>query len=445
MPKLSLLKPALPSSAACYWPLSARRYRLRVRSMRKHRVSVPLAFAASLFAASFVAVSAAQLAAQVSTSVVHAPEPDAKPRPKSQISPAPKLETSLLPASFAGWQSASATQKVMDAAQADPANAAALKEYGLTDALLNDYTRDSDTLKIRALRFVDASGAYGAYSFYRQSGWPREQIGTGAASDNNRVLFWIGNVVVDSQFSRISAMSGSELRELASAIPLPAGNKSLAPPILASLPQKDMDGQSTHYALGPAGYTGPNGAANLEGVLPPGLIGFDRGAETATAGYKLQSGPATLTIINYPTPQMAQAQENVIRAYLKAGNSPQHPFTKPLEDSNPTVLEVRRSGPLVAVVSGDPISDEAHKLLQSVHYEANISALPGQQNNEIQKTAKLIVAIITLVIVMFVAAVLLALFLGGGRALYRHLRGKPMSSVFDEEFIRIDLSDGPTG
>ena len=247
--------------------------------MRKYRISVPLTVAASLLAVS--------LTAQVSTSVVHSPEPGvkaAKPGSKSQASPAPKLATLLLPVSFAGWQSASSPQKVTDAAQADPANAAALKEYGLTDALLSDYTRDSDTLKIRALRFVDASGAYGAYSFYRQSGWPREQVGTGAASDNNRVLFWIGNVVVDAQFSHISAMSGSELRELASAIPLPAGNKSLAPPILASLPQKDMDGQSTHYALGPAGYAGPTGAANLEGVLPPGLVGFDRGAETATIG-----------------------------------------------------------------------------------------------------------------------------------------------------------------
>jgi hypothetical protein len=391
-----------------------------------------------------VAIPATSLTAQISTSIVQPPKPGVKPAPKSPEKQAQKPEASLLPESFSGWQTANAAKPVTDPAQADPANAAALKEYGFTDALLNDYTRDSETLKIRALRFVDASGAYGAYSFYRQSGWPREQVGTGAASDNNRVLFWIGNVVVDSQFSHISAMSGAELRELAAGIPIPPGNKSLAPPILASLPQKDMDGQSTHYALGPVGYTGPAGSANPEGVLPASLVGFDRGAETATANYKLSSGPATLTIINYPTPQMAEAQEKAIAAYLKGGNSPQHPFTKPLQDSNPTALEVRRSGPLVAVVSGDPIADEAHKLLASVHYEANISALPGQASNEIQKTAKLIVAIITLVVVMFVAAVLLALFLGGGRALYRHLRGKPISSVFDEEFIRIDLSDGPT-
>jgi hypothetical protein len=138
---------------------------------------------------------------------------------------------------------------------------------------------------------------------------------------------------------------------------------------------------------------------------------------------------------------MAAVQEQGIAAYLKAGNTPQHPFTKPLQDSNPAAIEVRRTGPLVTVVSGDAITDEAHKLLTSVHYEADMSALPGQPNNEIQKTAQLLVAIITLVVVMFVAAVLLAIFLGGGRALYRYLRGKPISSVYDEEFIRIDLSE----
>ncbi len=443
MPKLYLLKPELPSALACNWHLSPSRYRLRVRSMRKHCTPTPLYLAAKLTAVSLLVGSMISLAAQVPTSIVQPPKQEkkaAKSAPKSGETRASTPETPLLPSSFSGWQSASTPQKVGDPAQADSSNATALKEYGFTDASITDYTRDGETLKVRALRFVDASGAYGAYSFYRQTGWPREQIGTGAASDHNRVLFWVGNVVVDSQFPHISAMSGSELRDLASAIPLPAGNKSLPPPILASLPQKDMDGQSTHYALGSAGYTGPV-VANPEGVLPPGLIGFDRGAETATANYKLQSGPATLTIINYPTPQIAEAQAKLIAAYLKAGNSAQHPFTKPLLDSNPTALEVRRSGPLVAVVSGDPIADEAHKLLESVHYEANISALPGQQNNEIQKTARLIVAIITLVVVMFVAAVLLALFLGGGRALYRHLRGKPISSVFDEEFIRIDLSE----
>ena len=96
---------------------------------------------------------------------------------------------------------------VTDAAQVDPANAAALKEYGFNAAVVANYKREGDTLSMRALRFEDASGAYGAYTYYRQNGWPKEDIGTGAASDNNRVLFWQGTTVVDATFSRIGPMT----------------------------------------------------------------------------------------------------------------------------------------------------------------------------------------------------------------------------------------------
>jgi hypothetical protein len=372
---------------------------------------------------------------QQSTAVKPAAKAPAKPGPKPAEKAVAKADLALLPTSFAGWDAAPGAKPITDPAGADPANAAALKEYGFTDALFEVYNRDGETLKVQAMRFVDASGAYGAYTFYRQSGWPREEIGTGAASDRNRVMFWIGNVLVDSQFPHISAMSAAELRELAATIPVPAGNKTLVPPILGNLPQKNLDGQTTHYALGPAGYAGSGG------VLPPELVGFDRGAEAATANYKLQSGSATLTILSYPTPQIAVAREAAIAAYLKAGNTAQHPFTKPLQESNPTALEVRRSGPLVAVVSGDPIQEEAHRLIDSVHWEAVTSPVPGQRGTNIQQAVKLFVGIITLVVIMFVAALMLALFLGGGRALYRFARGKPISSVYDEEFTRLDLKE----
>ncbi len=346
---------------------------------------------------------------------------------------------SLLPEAFSGWE-AGDRKTVADPAQVDSAHAAALREFGLTDAVLGSFTRGKETLTIKALRFGDASGAYGAYSFYRHPGWPKENIGSGAASNGNRVLFWQGNVFVDASFQRVSPMSGAELRELAKSIPVPAGNKSLAPPILGNLPTKDMDGQTTHYALGPAGYLGVGGAGEPYGVLTPELVGFDRGAETATASYKLRSGPATLTLINYPTPQMAAAQEKAIAEYLKAGNTPQHPFSKLLQESNPAALEVRRSGPLVAVVSGDAIPDEAHKLIELVHYEADMAEVPGGGGtNDIQKTAQLMLGIVTLVVVMFIAAFVVAIFLGAGRATWRVLRGKPASSLNDEQFTKLDL------
>jgi hypothetical protein len=347
----------------------------------------------------------------------------------------PPVPKALLPVSFAGWVSVNAPKTVADPAQADPASAAALKEYEFTDGALAGYKRSGETLSLRALRFHDSSGAYGAYTFYRQNGWPKEEIGSGATSNHNQVLFWVGNTVVDANFSRIGPMSGAELRELASQLPVPDGTKALAPPILSNLPRASLDGQTTHYAVGPASYAGSGG------VLPPELVGFDRGAEAVTANYSLRTGPATLTIIDYPTPQMAAAQESSIRAYLKAGNQAQPSWPKPLQDSGMAALEVRRSGPLVAIVSGDATPDESHKLLATVHFEVDLTSIPQPTESDVSKTGKLLLGIVELVIIGFCAAMLLGFFLGGGRALYRMAHGKPVSSVYEEEFISLGLRD----
>jgi len=388
---------------------------------------------------------AALLAGSAATAVAQAAPPKAatpgnagsKPAAKEVVTSImlPPSPSAMLPDALNGWVQAAPPRALADAAQADPANAAALKEYDYSGGASVTYKREGETLSVRALRFQDASGAYGAYSFYRQNGWAKEDIGAGATSNHNRVLFWKGDTVVDATFLHIGPMSAGEMRELASHVPNPPGTRALMPPVLANLPQSSLDGQTTHYAIGPAGYAGAGG------VLPADLVGFDRGAEAVTANYSLNSGPATLTIIDYPTPQMAEALEPKIRAYIQAGSKAQPAWSKPLQDSDLASLEVRRSGPLVAIVSGDAIPDESHKLLEMVHYEADLTAIPQPTDSEVKKTAQLLLSIAAIVIVGGSAALLLGFFLGGGRALYRIVRGKPASSVFDEEFIRIDLRE----
>jgi hypothetical protein len=155
----------------------------------------------------------------------------------------------------------------------------------------------------------------------------------------------------------------------------------------------------------------------------------------------LRSNQATLTIVEYPTPQMAAAQEAKIRAYIKAGNQAQPAWPKPLQDSDRASIEVRRSGPLVAVVSGDAIPEESHKLLATVNYQADITSIPQPTDSEVKKTAQLLLGIATLVIIGASAAILLGFFLGGFRAAYRMARGKPASSVYEEEFISLNLRE----
>src|SRR5580698_9250920 len=148
------------------------------------------------------------------------------------LPPSPKA---VLPDEFDGWAAAEPAKTVTDPEIADPGNAAALKEYGFNAAVEASYKREGEALSLRALRFDDASGAYGAYSYYRQNGWQKVEIGNGAASDKNRVLFWVGTTVVDATFSRVDQESAGELREIARQIPAPDGSRALLPPILASL------------------------------------------------------------------------------------------------------------------------------------------------------------------------------------------------------------------
>jgi len=375
------------------------------------------------------------VAALVGTGFSQAPAKKATPMMVTTGSPTAPKEKPLLPDAFGGWTATDKPKAVTDPAELDSAGVAALKEYGCTGGMIANYKRSDETLSVKALTFPDVSGAYGAYSFYRQNGWPKADIGTGATSNGNRVLFWKGNTVVDASFSHVGPMSAAEMRELAKDLPTPQGNRALQPPILAILPQGSMDKQTMHYAEGPAGYVGAGG------VLPAQLLRFDEDAEAVTANYSLSSGPATLTLIDYPTPQMAEAQMKQIRDYIKEGSKAQPAFPKPLEDSDQVSLEVTRSGPIVALVSGDAIPDESHKLLAQVHYSAELTNMPQSQESEVAKTSQFLMGVATLVIIGSSAAILLGFFLGGGRALYRMARGKPVSSVYEAEFIRLHLED----
>ena len=332
-----------------------------------------------------LAGSAASAAAQAAPAKTAAPPNAAgKPTAKEAVTPVvlPPSPKALLPEALDGWVAAEPPKSLPDPAQADPANAAALKEYDYAGGASVTYKREGETLSVRALRFrmppalTVPTPSTARTVGQRKTSAPALPLTTTACSSGR------ATPSLTRHFSHIGPMSASEMRELASHVPSPPGTRATMPPILANLPQGSLDGQTTHYAIGPIGYAGGGG------VLPPDLVGFDRGAEAVTANYTLNSGPATLTIIDYPTPQMAEAQEPKIRAYLQAGSKAQPPWSKPLQDSDIASLEVRRSGPLVAIVSGDAIPDESHKLLEMVHFEADLTSIPQPTESEVEKDSQ---------------------------------------------------------
>ena len=123
----------------------------------------------------------AALAACAAMACAQAGQPTAAEKKSATAITLPPSPKALLPDAFDGWVTAEASKTVTDPTQADPANAAALKEYGFNAAVEANYKREGETLSLRVLRFDDVSGAYGAYTYYRQNNWPKESIGAGAA------------------------------------------------------------------------------------------------------------------------------------------------------------------------------------------------------------------------------------------------------------------------
>jgi hypothetical protein len=344
--------------------------------------------------------------------------------------PAPRA---LLPQTFGGWQMKASGTTSSNPAAADAANAAVLKEYRFTDFASATYTRDDGrTLNIRAARFSDASGAFGAYTFYLQPDMRTEDIGDQGASLENRVLFYRGSVLVDALFSQESPMSGAELRELAGDLPAPVGSASNLPSFIQFMPRRQYVANTQKYVMGPAAL------AALAAPVPAGLVDFKDSAEVSLGSYNTASGQATLMLISYPTPQLAAEHLRRIDAA--------HRITQPQagisEIENSGSFFDKRTGPIVAIASGPISAGDAKSLLGMVNYEANVTWNTPGDSHEVHDLYMLILNVVILCAILGVLAIVAGVAFGGFRILMK--RWFP-DKVFDRpeamEFISLHLTE----
>ncbi len=332
------------------------------------------------------------------------------------------LPASMLPREFGGWQISGAAKSSADPVAADPINPQLLKEYGFNDFASASYVRDDGRrLSIKAARFNDASGAYGAFTYYRMPQMIAEQIGDQGASLNERVLLLRGNILVDAVFGKLSAMSAAELRELASALPLPAGNAANLPNLPAYLPRQSLVANSIKYVLGPVALE------KLSAPLPADLVDFNAGAEVVIGNYKSSGGEASLAVISYPTPQIAAEQLRRMDA------AHAQPNAVPFFD--------RRSGPIVAVASGPLSQSEAKSLLASVNYDADVTWNENTHFTKKDNLANLLVNIIILCGIILGFALVAGLAFGGVRVLVSRMFSDRLTARGqDVDFVSLHLS-----
>ena len=94
------------------------------------------------------------------------------------------------------------------------------------------------------------------------------------------------------------------------------------------------------------------------------------------------------------------------------------------------------------LASGALHGNEAQKLIENVHMKQEVAIdhnMAPVFHAEVQKTFSLLTNIAILSGVLMGAAVLLGLFLGGGRALIRVMQGKPAAAK--PEFLSLHLAN----
>jgi len=341
----------------------------------------------------------------------------------------------ILPQAFAGWQMQGAAQTSTDPVAADPTNAAALREYRFSDVASATYTQDDGrTLKVRAARFADASGAFGAYLFYLQPNMNREQIGDQGVSMGDRVLFYRGHVLVDAKFSGQTATTAGELRELAGALPHPGGNSGNLPTFINFLPQRDYIPNTQKYVMGPVAL------ATLDSAVTQDQVDFEKDeSELTLAHYQLPSGEATLILISYPNPEIAAEHLRRINAA--------HQIQQSNEAGVSTIngsgaFFDKRTGPIVAIATGGMSESDAKSLLGMVNWRATVTWNSPTSNAQVRDLYMLILNIVVLCAILAGLAIIAGVAFGGFRILMK--RFYP-DKVFDRpeqmEFISLHLTE----
>ncbi len=335
------------------------------------------------------------------------------------------LHPDLLPLTgFSDWKATGSAPTASEPAfSLVNANKAALEECSPVRSAVQTYTNaQGKTLHVEAVELKDASGALAAYSVLGQPGMHEVKgLGTAAETADGGVVFLTGATVAVA--FPATAADVATLAKLAEVMPRPTGSQALGPLLPTLLPTRGLVPGSQRYALGTRSYMAEGG------VLPAAGLGWDKEAEALTAKYSDRRGAETLTLLRYPTPTIAGMQLRAAEAQLAGlGGSLKGAKT-------------RREGSLVVVANGTFSAEAAQALVENTHLHQLAStdkAMVSTDVVETRKTFGLLANVIIFSGVLFIAAVLLAVFLGGGRAIVRVLSGKPPAT--EAEFLSLHLA-----
>ena len=263
-------------------------------------------------------------------------------------------------------------------------------EFGLRESETASYENGSAKFTATAWRLQDSTGALAAYDWQRPGQSEPSKVAALAAETADSLLLVHGNYLLS--FSGYKPTT-PELDPIVES--LRNVDTTALPTLPGYLPLQDLVPGSERYITGPASLRKFNPG------IPSSAAAFHLGAEAQLGVFHGTKGETVLTIFDYPTHQIAMQQA------ASLGKIPG--------------AEVKRSGPLVAVILFPPDPDAAERLLAQVRYRAEVTRdeyVPTLRDN----IGNLVVTAFVLTGLLLVFCVVSGLAFGGYRAFLRRFR-----------------------
>lgn len=280
------------------------------------------------------------------------------------------LQAAMWPEQWGPW-------KRVDSKPAAVTDQALADEYGFEQAEEARYEGAAGaSFTVTGWRFKDTTGAFAWYDSSRPAAARPSPLADQAVTTPDGALLHHGNYVVRI----VGPLPEVGLLDLV-VNRLPRLEAAALPPLIGFVPRKDLVPNSERYI------TGPVSLQRFAPSIPPSAVAFHFSTEGETASYKTADGTVELLLLEYPTPNLARAQLNEIQMVQGA--------------------TVKRSGPLVAVVTKSSNPNASEKVLSLVKYQATVT---WDEKPEIkqQNAGQLILDILVL------AGILILLSVGAG-------------------------------
>lgn len=300
----------------------------------------------------------------------------------------------------------------------DARRGAIAREYGLREAAFADYTDERKRkVRVELFRMINYVSAYGLYSFERRQGVRLSGIGTEAEAGGDALAFWKGDYygrVTILNEAKAPSLSIGELSDLARAFAekLVVGPHEV-PLLIRHLPMEGRVPGSERFIAGPRGLAEFPGYENPDDLF---LLGSDA-VEAAIAEYRLGRASAKLLLVEYHTPQLAQAAYERVRAHLEQ-----------LAPSERERRVFKREGNFL--IHAFEVSDRAtiERIVNQIEYTAQVRWLSGDRIRLVPSiieefpVGRWLIAVFAFIGVLILIAVGIGVLFGYGFFLWRRRR-----------------------